>query len=52
MKRRIIYKTEEVKIYKRAERGKYDGEKRLREVGFPDKPLNEAYAEEVSQYAW
>ena len=51
-KRRKLLKTEEVRIYQRAQSGKYAGQDRLRELGFPDKPLNEAYRDEVSQYAW
>jgi len=51
-KRRKIVKSEEVRLYLYAEKHKYDGQERLRVIGFPEKPLNEAYGDCASQFAW
>jgi hypothetical protein len=51
-KRRTFLKTEEVRIYEASQRNKNRMIESLRMLGFPDKPLNEAYRDEVSQYAW
>ena len=51
-KRRKLLKSEEVRIYDKAQSNKYASQERLRIIGYPDKPLSEAYSDCVSQYAW